>query len=72
MQCYNGLPVGAKDCDKSAVELYKLVDSGNSLYNKTAHEEAKKVSSSRLGSELKPGNWERTSTKAQIRPNAYV
>jgi len=41
VQCYNGLPVGAKDCDKSAVELYKLVDSGNSLYNKTAHEEAK-------------------------------
>merc|ERR1719240_2217559 len=41
VQCYNGLPVSAKDCDKSAVELYKLVDSGNSLYNKTAHEEAK-------------------------------
>merc|ERR1719281_1995349 len=43
VQCYNGLPVSAKDCDKSAVELYKLVDSGNSLYNKTAHEEAKKA-----------------------------
>jgi len=43
VQCYNGLPVSASDCDKSAVELYKLVDSGNSLYNKTAHEEAKKA-----------------------------
>lgn len=43
VQCYNGLPVSAKDCDKSAVELYKLVDSGNNLYNKTAHEEAKKA-----------------------------
>merc|ERR1719207_518368 len=43
VQCYNGLPVGAKDCDKSAVELYKLVDSGNSLYNKTAAAEADKA-----------------------------
>merc|ERR1719335_179048 len=41
VQCYNGLPVSAKDCDTSALELYQLVDSGNSLYNKTAHEEAK-------------------------------
>jgi hypothetical protein len=68
VQCYNGLPVSAKDCDKSAVELYKLVDSGNSLYNKTAHEEAKKAAEE--GGEFMQRNLTNSEAKAVTTPES--
>merc|ERR1719393_743113 len=68
VQCYNGLPVGAKDCDKSAVELYKLVDSGNSLYNKTAHEEAKAAAEE--GGEFLQKNMTNAEAKAAKTPES--